>query len=489
MSEAVTVYDLAGKILLANQAMQDTWKLWGLETAPETYQECKSESGPGARIILMGDGREFEPGQDPFARVLQGECFSRYEVQVRLKETGWVFYYCCNGSPICDDTGKLQAGLVTMIEITGRKQAEEDLRDTKVKYRELEENAKPLEQLRESEQKYKDLIKYAPAGIFEVDLQRNRFRFVIEIDLERKIKEYLAFRCGMKEIYTYPWMSDEYVNAVLQNTNGILSLSTPPAPNERYLRSSLLPNLCKSVSVNQRYFNEFAIFEAAQILQDREYKAQYDVRESLPLQRRNIAGAFVDNPESVPLLFRKAKGVLEIMPRYTHMEPFIFQKVEKPVWADNVVWINICLSGKIIGNLAPLSKKVTLDCGIKNNAVMLFELDIDSLKPYLSRSNSFIHLPECPITDYDVSMLFDLSVKWEEIHDVILSKKGENELVQQASFVEEYKGKQVPEGKKSVTIRLVIGSPHKTLTSNEIESNANAAINRLTKHLGAELRN
>ena len=36
----------------------------------------------------------------------------------------------------------------------------------------------------------------------------------LEVDIERKIKEYLAFRCGMQEIFTYPWMGDEYINAV-----------------------------------------------------------------------------------------------------------------------------------------------------------------------------------------------------------------------------------------------------------------------------------
>ena len=48
--------------------------------------------------------------------------------------------------------------------------------------------------------------------------------------LVRNIKEYLAIRCGMQEVYTYPWMNDVFVNAVLQNTDGILRLSTPPAP-------------------------------------------------------------------------------------------------------------------------------------------------------------------------------------------------------------------------------------------------------------------
>ena len=49
-------------------------------------------------------------------------------------------------------------------------------------------------------------------------------------------------------------------------------------------------------------------------------------------------------------------------------------------------------------------------------------------------------------------------------------------------------GKQVPEGKKSVTIRLVIGSGEKTLTGAEIETVANSAIKKLSKVLGADIR-
>ena len=57
-----------------------------------------------------------------------------------------------------------------------------------------------------------------------------------------------------------------------------------------------------------------------------------------------------------------------------------------------------------------------------------------------------------------------------------------------AAFVDEYRGKQVPDGKKSVTIRLTIGSQEKTLTSAEIEECASSALHRLVKKLGAELR-
>ena len=46
----------------------------------------------------------------------------------------------------------------------------------------------------------------------------------------------------------------------------------------------------------------------------------------------------------------------------------------------------------------------------------------------------------------------------------------------------------VPEGKKSVTLRLTIGSAEKTLTSQEIAACAASAVTRQAKHVGAELR-
>lgn len=308
----------------------------------------------------------------------------------------------------------------------------------------------------------------------------------LDRDLERKIKEYLSFRCGMQEIFTYPWMDELYVNAVLQSTDGILALSTPPSPAERFVRSSLLPNLCKAVVKNERYFDEFAIYETAQVFRDENYTTPYDPREKLPSQRKHVAGAFVCGGKDVTTLFRKAKGVLEMMPRYTHMEGFTLKQVEKPVWADNVVWLNVYLGEERIGDLALLSKKVSMECGIKNLNVMLFELDQDCLKPFRSRTNSFTHLPEYPMTEYDISVLLPGEVKWEDVAQTIRGVK--SELFHGAHFVDEYRGKQVPDGKKSVTVRLAIGSKEKTLTSAEIEDVANGVINKLVKRFGAELR-
>ena len=308
----------------------------------------------------------------------------------------------------------------------------------------------------------------------------------LDKDLERRIKEYLAIRCGMQEIFTYPWMEESYVNAVLQSTEGILSLSTPPSPAERFVRSSLLPNLCKAVAKNERYYGDFAIFETAQVFRDENYTSPYDPREKLPSQRKNVAGAFATTGKDITALFRKAKGVVEMMARYVHMETLTFRQTEKPVWADNVVWLNIYRGDEKVGDLALLAKKVSMACGIKNMNVMLFQLDQDSLVPLKSRTNTFTHLAEYPMTDYDISLLVDGSVQWKDVAQTVRGIK--SELLHGAAFVDEYRGKQVPAGKKSLTLRLAIGSKDKTLTSAEIEEVASGVLNKIAKRFGAELR-
>ena len=310
----------------------------------------------------------------------------------------------------------------------------------------------------------------------------------LEVDIVRKIKEYLAIRCNMQEIFTYPWMQDELVNAIIGDTKGILKLSTPPSPTESYIRSTLLPNICGAVAKNERYYGEFAIFEEAQIFKDENYTSPYDSRELLPTQERHVAGAVAGNADKVKDIFLRAKGILENMSRYTHMESFNFRREQKPSWADATVWLNVYLGDEKIGDLALLSKKASLACGIKNLATVLFEINTDALKPFRSRTNGYNRLNEYPLIEYDVSMLFDVNTKWADIKASALKKKNNESFLKDVNFVDEYKGAQVPEGMKSVTIRLTIGSNEKTLNANEIEACANSVLKVLAKDLGGEMR-
>ena len=307
----------------------------------------------------------------------------------------------------------------------------------------------------------------------------------LDYDLVRKCKEYLAFRANMQEIFTYPWMSEECVNAILPNTDEVLALATPPSPTEKYIKATLLPNLCRAIVKNERNFEEFDIFEESKVFLNKNYTSNYK-NEQLPREERHLGCAFVGKSDDIASLFRHAKGTIAAMPKYTHMESFTFEKKVKPHYADDVVWQNIFVGDKHVGDIALLSKKSALACGIKVLSAVLVELNMDEFVPFKSRTNKYVRMPEYPMNDYDISFLVDSMTKWDEIYATVMGKA--NSLLRSVSFVDEYKGKQVPAGKKSVTIRLVIGSDEKTLTSAEVEEVANSVMKKLSKGLGAERR-
>ena len=49
-------------------------------------------------------------------------------------------------------------------------------------------------------------------------------------------------------------------------------------------------------------------------------------------------------------------------------------------------------------------------------------------------------------------------------------------MVKELKFVEEYRGKQIPAGKKSVMLSLKIGNDDSTMTSKQIEKKMNGII-------------
>ncbi|MBR5308843.1 MAG: phenylalanine--tRNA ligase subunit beta [Clostridia bacterium] len=302
----------------------------------------------------------------------------------------------------------------------------------------------------------------------------------LEIDIIRKVKEYLAFSCNMREIFTYPWMNEEFVKALIPDTSKILTLATPPSAEERFIKSTLLPNICKAIVKNEHNFDEFAIFEESLVFSDEAYTSNYP-NEKLPKQERHIGLAFAGSADDFGTLFATAKGYLAEMPSYTHMEGFTFKRCDKPSWADDTAWYNIYIGDEKIGDMGLLSKKTAMACGIKVLTAVLCELNIDAFKPFRSRTNKFVKLPEFPRNEYDLSMLVDSMVKWEDIKECALTaKKSDGCYLIDVDFIDEYTGKQVPEGKKSVTIRLTLGSDEKTLTSAEVEASANIVIKKLS---------
>ena len=301
----------------------------------------------------------------------------------------------------------------------------------------------------------------------------------VKADLARKLREYLAFRCGFNEIFTYPWIDERFINAAGIDTDKSIRLATPPAPELGILRSSLIPGILETIDKNYRNFDSFSIFEAAQVFEKGEYRPSTE-EEVLPVHRNLLSGAMVG--KDAPVLFYSVKGVIEGLAGYCHCEPLDFVQKEKPSWADEKVWLNIRTGKKIIGSIGLISVSALSESGIKLTNAAAFEIDTDGLRPYPSRTNEFKPLPQYPLVQQDLSLLVDESMTWEQIRDAI------KYMVKDLRFVEEYRGKQIPAGKKSVMLTLKIGNDDSTMTSKQIEKKMAGIIKVLSNKCKAELR-
>ncbi len=301
----------------------------------------------------------------------------------------------------------------------------------------------------------------------------------VKVDLARRLREYLAFRCGFNEIFTYPWIDERFIKAAKIDTDKAVRLATPPAPELGILRSSLVPGLLETIDKNYRNFDRFSVFEAAQVFEKGEYRPSTE-EEVLPVHRNLLSGAIVGK-DAVEIFFQ-VKGVIEGLAGYCHTEPLTFEQKEQPTWADAKVWLNIMSGKNIIGSIGLVSVSALAESGIKLVNAAVFELDTDLLVPYPSRTNEFKPLPQYPLVDQDLSLLVDESMTWKEIKESI------KYMVKDLKFVEEYRGKQIPKGKKSVMLSLRIGNDDSTMTSKQIDKKMNGIIKVLGKKCGAELR-
>lgn len=298
--------------------------------------------------------------------------------------------------------------------------------------------------------------------------------------LETRIKEYLSNRCGFYEIFTYPWINEKYINAASINKEDSIKLATPPSPEEAYLRSSLVPGMLEAISKNLRYFDSFKIFEMAQVFIKGEYHESSE-DETLPIHKKLLTGSIVgSNPKEI---FYELKGVIEKISRYTHMKELTFTtECEKPSWADINAYLAIKLDNDIVGYMGLLSVKTMNDAKIKRTNVAIFELDSDMFIPLESRTNKFKHIPVLPSVEKDLSLIVDENITWAEMTKYIRSKASD------IKFIEEYRGNQIPDGKKSIMLRVTFDSGDTTLTSEEINAKLDAIIRTLNKMCGAVLR-
>ncbi|MBX7145230.1 MAG: phenylalanine--tRNA ligase subunit beta [Oligoflexia bacterium] len=301
----------------------------------------------------------------------------------------------------------------------------------------------------------------------------------------QQTREHLSAREGLNEVLTYPWIEENFLQAAGIDPEKCVQLQSPPSHAARALQPSLIPGMLFAAERNARYFKSFGVFQVSRVFDPSAVYPVCGKSEKLPAQPRLVALAIVG--ESDRDTYLRAKGVVEgLLPGVKRSAAeFRALDVAPPAWAAKGSALEVCCSGKSVGALGLLSLPAAQKAGIADVAVALAELSIDTLASLPAQISNYKALPQYPMVDFELSLIFDEKVRWA---DIARSLIGCDPLVVGAAFLDEYRGEQVPAGKKSISLRLTLSDQKGTINSEQSAKVANSVVERLKSSYGAELR-
>jgi phenylalanyl-tRNA synthetase beta chain len=244
-------------------------------------------------------------------------------------------------------------------------------------------------------------------------------------------------------------------------------------PEFSRLRQSLIPSLLVSRRENERHGQFHAqLFELARVY--------VSTDKSIPEHQAEPRMVSMVSGRS----FHELKGVVEqLAARVNPTASVSVRPFECPQFVPGR-GAEVLLNGDFWGWIGELDRTVTDQLDL-HDAVAVAELDLSVLEAHANLVPKFHELPTHQASIRDLNFVLDEVVAWSTVEETV--RRAGGPLLETVLFGGQYRGKQIPEGKKSYVVTLAYRSD-RTLTSEEIEAAQQAVISACTSQLAATLR-
>ena len=111
---------------------------------------------------------------------------------------------------------------------------------------------------------------------------------------------------------------------------------------------------------------------------------------------------------------------------------------------------------------------------------------MEKLFAHYNPNREYTPLPKFPAVTRDIAVVCGEAITVGALEDCI--RKGAKGLLKDVTLFDIYRGKGVPEGKKSVAFSLVLRADDRSLTAEEADSDVKSILETLEKDLDAVLR-
>ncbi|MDX2150399.1 MAG: phenylalanine--tRNA ligase subunit beta [Bryobacteraceae bacterium] len=287
-----------------------------------------------------------------------------------------------------------------------------------------------------------------------------------EREYHHAVREMAAAQ-GFTEVHNYSFLSEEAAAAFGWAPEEHVRVANPIASDQSLMRKSLLPGIRKNLLENARHFDEFRLFEIGREIHRRSG--------SLPEEVPHLAAAMFTRGDGQAQLFELKRLAECLLPGCDIRPAAAPLPWEHPARAYDVLG-----QGAAVGRLFEFHP-VMIEGG--RGAVLDLNLaETLSRRPAEAR---YQPLRRYPASDFDLSVIAPERALAGDI-EKRLTELGGADLIA-VRFVVKYSGPPLPAGAKSVSFRLTVGAPDRTLSNDDVTAIRTRMIEGM-RAAGYELR-
>jgi phenylalanyl-tRNA synthetase beta chain len=240
------------------------------------------------------------------------------------------------------------------------------------------------------------------------------------------------------------------------------------------LRKSLIPSLVAVRRENERKGNlDARLYEIARV-----FRAPHpDDPRSQPLTLGLVSGGS----------FSQMRGVLDALLQACGVAETVRMEAADATGLQGGRGAKIWLGSDLWGWMGELDRQSAGSAALKlREPATIAEVGIE---PLIARAQLIPHarpLAAFPGVERDLNFVLDEAAAWDRVEQVV--RQAAPDCLDSVEFVDQYRGKQLPSGKKSYVLKVTYQAGDRTLTGEEVDAMQQRVIAACARELGAVLR-
>jgi len=298
---------------------------------------------------------------------------------------------------------------------------------------------------------YDKIVNQSPAFELPTFNQLERLPF----SLENKIR-HLLVDWGLQETLSFSMLSKNDIEKINFDGKKGIKIANPLSEDWVFMQPNLIPNILKNLSANQYLKPDLRTFEIANIFN---HKGD---------EKRILTLGFLD------CSLEELKGVVEQLLIALNIKNFSFNQKAINYYDSNQSG-EIMIGKNQVGNLGLVQLAISNSFGIKNQSIVVAEIDLDTLLKQYQPVQIFKQIEKFNPMIEDFSLEIPSKITYQEVRKVIVSQEG----ISKVEFLDHFENR--------LTFRVYYQLKNQQITAFEAKNIREKLLKLLFSQLGVSL--